>query len=43
MPERLTMEDAGQPGDIASVAVFLASADSGWITGEQLLASGGVR
>jgi len=33
----------GQPGDIASVAVFLASADSGWITGEQLLASGGLR
>jgi 3-oxoacyl-[acyl-carrier protein] reductase len=33
----------GQPGDIASVAVFLASADSGWITGEKLLASGGLR
>jgi 3-oxoacyl-[acyl-carrier protein] reductase len=32
----------GQPGDIASVAVFLASADSGWITGEKLLASGGL-
>ena len=33
----------GQPRDIASVAVFLASADSGWITGEQLLTSGGLR
>jgi 3-oxoacyl-[acyl-carrier protein] reductase len=33
----------GQPGDIASVAVFLASADSGWMTGEQLIASGGLR
>jgi 3-oxoacyl-[acyl-carrier protein] reductase len=33
----------GQPGDIASIAVFLASDDSGWLTGEQLLASGGVR
>lgn len=33
----------GQPGDIASVAVFLASEDAGWITGEQLLASGGLR
>jgi 3-oxoacyl-[acyl-carrier protein] reductase len=33
----------GTVGDIASVAVFLASDDSGWITGEQLLASGGVR
>lgn len=33
----------GQPGDIASIAVFLASDDSGWLTGEQLLAGGGVR
>ena len=33
----------GQPGDIASVAVFLASDDSAWLTGEQLLASGGVK
>ncbi|MEP9376776.1 glucose 1-dehydrogenase [Aquabacter sp. CN5-332] len=33
----------GQPGDIASVAVFLASADSAWMTGEVLFASGGLR
>ncbi len=33
----------GQPGDIASIAVFLASDDSQWLTGEQLLAGGGVR
>jgi 3-oxoacyl-[acyl-carrier protein] reductase len=33
----------GQPGDIADVAVFLASNDSRWITGEQLLVSGGIR
>jgi 3-oxoacyl-[acyl-carrier protein] reductase len=33
----------GQPGDIASIAVFLASEDSAWLTGEQLLASGGLR
>jgi len=33
----------GQPGDIASIAVFLASDDSGWLTGEQLLAGGGLR
>ena len=33
----------GQPQDIASIAVFLASDDSSWMTGEQLLASGGVR
>jgi 3-oxoacyl-[acyl-carrier protein] reductase len=31
----------GQPEDIARVAVFLASADSGWLTGERLIASGG--
>ncbi|MBN3957432.1 MULTISPECIES: glucose 1-dehydrogenase [unclassified Nostoc] len=34
---------AGRPGDIASIAVFLASDDSGWLTGEQLLATGGQR
>ena len=33
----------GQPGDIGTIAVFLASADSGWLTGELLLASGGMR
>jgi 3-oxoacyl-[acyl-carrier protein] reductase len=29
--------------DIAPIAVFLASDDSGWLTGEQLLATGGLR
>jgi 3-oxoacyl-[acyl-carrier protein] reductase len=33
----------GQPDDIGKAAVFLASDDSGWITGEVLLASGGQR
>jgi 3-oxoacyl-[acyl-carrier protein] reductase len=33
----------GQPEDIATIAVFLASKDSGWMTGETLLASGGMR
>ncbi|WP_341312117.1 glucose 1-dehydrogenase [Paraburkholderia sp. IMGN_8] len=33
----------GQPEDIAGVAVFLASDDSRWMTGESLLASGGSR
>ncbi|MGZ3874527.1 MAG: SDR family NAD(P)-dependent oxidoreductase [Mucilaginibacter sp.] len=33
----------GQPDDIAEVAVFLASDDSRWLTGELLLASGGLR
>ena len=32
-----------QPDDIAPIAVFLASQDSGWLTGETLLASGGLR
>jgi 3-oxoacyl-[acyl-carrier protein] reductase len=33
----------GKVTDIAPVAVFLASDDSAWLTGEQLLASGGLR
>jgi 3-oxoacyl-[acyl-carrier protein] reductase len=33
----------GQPQDIAPIAVFLASGESGWLTGEMLLASGGLR
>jgi 3-oxoacyl-[acyl-carrier protein] reductase len=33
----------GQPGDIASIAVFLASEDSAWLTGERILAGGGFR
>jgi 3-oxoacyl-[acyl-carrier protein] reductase len=33
----------GQPQDIATVATFLASADSGWITGETFLVAGGYR
>ncbi|MEJ1967378.1 MAG: glucose 1-dehydrogenase [Rhizomicrobium sp.] len=31
----------GQPDDIAKVAVFLASDDSAWLTGERIAASGG--
>ncbi|HVI05768.1 MAG TPA: glucose 1-dehydrogenase [Sphingomicrobium sp.] len=30
-------------GDISSIALFLASDESGWLTGEVLLATGGVR
>jgi 3-oxoacyl-[acyl-carrier protein] reductase len=33
----------GQPDDIASIAVFLASDDARWVTGEKLVASGGLR
>jgi 3-oxoacyl-[acyl-carrier protein] reductase len=32
----------GQPADIAAVAVFLASEDARWVTGETLFASGGL-
>ncbi|HEY3256849.1 MAG TPA: glucose 1-dehydrogenase [Polyangiaceae bacterium] len=33
----------GQPDEIADMAVFLASRDSRWLTGETLIASGGMR
>jgi 3-oxoacyl-[acyl-carrier protein] reductase len=33
----------GRPEDIAKVAVFLASDDSGWLTGEFIYAGGGLR
>jgi len=32
-----------QPNDITPIAVFLASDDSGWLTGEHVVASGGLR
>jgi 3-oxoacyl-[acyl-carrier protein] reductase len=32
----------GKPGDIAKVVMFLATDDSGWITGDALVASGGL-
>jgi 3-oxoacyl-[acyl-carrier protein] reductase len=34
---------AGQPADIASVVAFLASDNSAWISGETIIASGGLR
>jgi 3-oxoacyl-[acyl-carrier protein] reductase len=34
---------SGQPDDVAKIAVFLASDDSGWLTGERLVAAGGMR
>jgi 3-oxoacyl-[acyl-carrier protein] reductase len=33
----------GQPIDIAKIAVFLASPESAWLTGERISASGGFR
>ncbi|MBW8865615.1 MAG: SDR family oxidoreductase, partial [Verrucomicrobia bacterium] len=33
----------GQPGDIGPAAVYFASADSAWVTGQTLLIAGGFR
>jgi len=38
---RTALGRLGQPKDIAPIAVFLASPDSGWLTGEIIRASGG--
>jgi 3-oxoacyl-[acyl-carrier protein] reductase len=40
---RTPLGRVGRPEDIAKVALFLASEDSGWVTGETILAGGGVR
>ncbi len=37
------IEEDPRPDDIAPIAVFLASTDSGWLTGQTLLASGGLQ
>ncbi len=34
---------AGQPDDIARVVAFLASDDARWVTGEDIIAAGGLR
>ncbi|MEK7989145.1 SDR family oxidoreductase, partial [Burkholderia contaminans] len=33
----------GRPDDVATIAVFLASDDANWLTGEHIVASGGMR
>ena len=33
----------GQVTDIASIVSFLASDDAGWVTGEHIIGSGGMR
>ena len=43
MIAQTTLGRLGQPDDIARVAVFLASDDAAWITGERIAASGGLR
>jgi 3-oxoacyl-[acyl-carrier protein] reductase len=41
--ERTPLGRVGQPEDIAPAAVFFASDDSAWITGETLVIAGGLR
>src|SRR6202048_217191 len=41
MVARTALGRLGQPNDLAPVAVFLASAASGWLTGETIAVSGG--
>jgi 3-oxoacyl-[acyl-carrier protein] reductase len=41
--EQIPLGRIGQPQDIAPAAVFLASSDSGWMTGETLYITGGIR
>ena len=43
MVARTALGRLGQPDDIARVAVFLASDESGWLTGERISAAGGFR
>ena len=43
MIARTPLGRIGQPSDVAPIAVFLASDESGWLTGEIILASGGIR
>jgi 3-oxoacyl-[acyl-carrier protein] reductase len=43
MVARTPLGRLGQPDDVARVAVFLASDDAAWLTGERLAASGGLR
>jgi 3-oxoacyl-[acyl-carrier protein] reductase len=38
---RVALGRMGQPDDIAKVAVFFASDESAWVTGESLNVSGG--
>ena len=39
---RTALRRLGQPGDIAAVVAFLAGPDSGWVSGQNLAADGGL-
>jgi 3-oxoacyl-[acyl-carrier protein] reductase len=41
--KRTPLGRIGQPGDIATIAAFLASDDSGWVNGQTIQAAGGAR
>ena len=41
MPEGQPVRRMGRPGEIANLAVFLASEHAGYITGQSYLANGG--
>jgi 3-oxoacyl-[acyl-carrier protein] reductase len=41
--ETIALGRVGQPDDIAKVVAFLASEEGGWVTGQQIDASGGLR
>jgi 3-oxoacyl-[acyl-carrier protein] reductase len=41
MVSKTALGRIGQPDDIGRIAVFLASDDAGWLTGERIAASGG--
>lgn len=43
IPAQTPLGRIGQPDDIAPAAVFLASSDAGWLTGETLFITGGYR
>jgi len=43
MVDRTPLGRIGQPDDIAKLAVFLASNDAGWVTGERIAAAGGFK
>ena len=40
---RSAVKRIGTPDDIAKAAVYLASEDSSWVSGETLIVGGGVR
>jgi len=43
MEKKTPLGRIGQPGDIATVAAFLASDDSGWVNGQVIQVAGGAR